>query len=273
MKDRILVLGKGYIGQKLQEALGCVISDARISTYTDAESVIKKYNPKILINCIGYPGRNNVDDCELDKDKTISANTFVPILLAEATLRSGVKLVHISSGCIYHFDYIKDKPVDEDRPADFFELFYSRAKSYADEALELLSHKFNILVVRTRIPLDRQPHPKNLLTRLIKYRNVIDLPNSVIYIPDLVDALRHLVNIDAKGIYNVVNDGGLRYPKLLDIYKKYVPDFKYKTVDFSKLNIVRTNLILSTQKLEHSGFKIRKIDEVLEECVKGYLKH
>ncbi len=273
MKDKILILGKGFMGQRIQKALGCNISGIKIYNYNDAESVIKKYSPKILINCIGYPGRNNVDDCEEDLDKTIFANTFVPILLAEAAIRNKVRLIHISSGCIYHYDYAKGKPIREDKAPDFFDLFYSRTKFYADEALRVLANKFNILIIRTRIPLDIQPHPKNLLTRLIKYKSIINLPNSVIYMPDLIGALRHLIKINATGIYNVVNKGGLRYSELMDIYKKYVPDFEYKIVDFSKLKLVRTNLILSTRKLEHSGFKIRDIEEVLEECVKGYLKY
>ena len=98
------------------------------------------------------------------------------------------------------------------------------------------------------------------------------MPNSVTYIPDFVEALRHLIKIDARGIYNVVNKGGLRYPKLMEVYKKYVPDFQYTVVDYRKLGLVRTNLLLSTRKLEKSGFKVRKIDDVLEECVRGYVE-
>lgn len=52
-----------------------------------------------------------------------------------------------------------------------------------------------------------------------------------------------------------------------------MPDFKYQVVDFKKLGLTRTNLILSTRKLESSGFKIRKINEVIEECVKEYVKY
>jgi hypothetical protein len=75
------------------------------------------------------------------------------------------------------------------------------------------------------------------------------------------------------GIYNVVNKGALRYSELLDVYKKYVPRFEYEIIDYRKLKLIRTNLVLSTEKLERSGFKIRNIKEVLEECVQGYLKY
>ena len=140
-------------------------------------------------------------------------------------LRKKIKLVHISSGCIYQFDYSQEEPIKEGKIPDFFHLFYSRSKIYAERALEVLSKEFDILIIRIRIPLDNRPHPKNLLSKLITYRKVIDLPNSVTYIPDFIKALQHLLKINARGVYNVVNKGEMRYPFLLDVYKRYVPDF------------------------------------------------
>ncbi|MDD4979744.1 MAG: sugar nucleotide-binding protein [Candidatus Omnitrophica bacterium] len=272
MKDKILIFGKGFIGTRLQEELNCDLADRKIYSYKDAEEEIKKARPDVIINCIGNVG-TNVDECEKDLDKTLLANTFVPVILAEAALRNNIRLVHISTGCIYHYDYHKDKPIDEEKEPDFFELFYSRAKIYSEKALTALSKKYPVLIIRIRVPLDNRPHPRNILTKLINYKRIIDLPNSVTYIPDFIKALRHLIKTDAKGIYNVANKGGLRYPQLLDIYKKYVSGFKYEIVDYKELNMVRTNLILSTRKLEKSGFKTRPIKEVLEECVSSYIKY
>jgi dTDP-4-dehydrorhamnose reductase len=271
MKNNTLIFGRGYIGTRLQEELNCEISDKKIYSYKDAEEEIKKFQPEILINCIGFTGKNNVDDCELDKDKSISANVFIPVILAEATLRNNIRFIHISSGCIYHYNYAKDTPIDETKEPDFFELFYSRTKIYAEQVLKALLPKHPILIIRIRVPIDNRPHPKNLLTKLINYKKVIDIPNSVTYMPDFINALSHLIKINAKGIYNVVNKNPLIYSELLEAYKKYVPDFKYEVIDFKKMNSVRTNLILSTEKLENTGFKVRDIHEVLEECVKGYI--
>jgi len=271
-KNKIIIFGRGFIGNRLQEALDAKLSDRKIYSLVDAEEEIRRFNPQIIINCIGYTGRN-VDDCELNKDKALIANTFVPIILGEAALRNNIRLIHISSGCIYHFDHSRDRPIQEEKMPDFFELYYSRTKIYADQALAVLSKKYPILIARVRVPLDNRPHPKNLLTKLIEYKRVIDIPNSVTYIPDFIRALKYLIQIDANGIYNIVNKNALKYPELLDIYKKYVPDFKYEIIDYRKLNIVRTNLILSTEKLEKAGFKVRDIYEVLEECVKDYLKY
>jgi dTDP-4-dehydrorhamnose reductase len=272
MNNRILILGKGFIGKRLREAFDCRISGRVIRTLSDAQRLINKYKPELIINCIGITGKRNVDDCELEKDAALLANSFAPIILAETSLRNNIRLVHISSGCIYHFDYKKDQPIAENQIPDFFELFYSRSKIYSETALNILASKYPILIVRIRIPLDDRTHPKNLLDKIIRYKEVIELKNSVTYVPDLISAIKHLIKINARGIYNVVNKGGLNYARLLKVYKKYIPDHSYKTVPFKKLKLVRTNLLLSTRKLENSGFKVRNIDSVLGECVKNYLK-
>ena len=272
MNNKILILGKGFIGERLQKELKCKIDGSMINCFSDAEKLAKKYNPEIIINCIGITGRRNVDDCELEKDATLLANSFVPIILAEACLRSNIKLVHISSGCIFNYDYEKNKPIKESSQDYFFKLFYSRSKIYSERPLEALARDYNILIARIRIPLLNARHPKNVLDKLIRYKKVIDIANSVTYIPDFIRAIKHLIRIDARGAYNVVNKGGLRYPKLMGVYQKYVSSFKFKIVSVKSLGLERTNLILSVSKLEKTGFKVRNINSILEECVKEYLK-
>lgn len=95
MKRKILIFGKGFIGQRLQDNLDADISTRRIITFQDAEEEIARYRPNVIINCIGHTGKRNVDDCESDKDKSLSSNTFVPITIAEVALRNRIKLIHI----------------------------------------------------------------------------------------------------------------------------------------------------------------------------------
>lgn len=274
MRNKILVFGKGFMGQRISAEFSCALSDKRILTLQDALEEIDKYKPEVIINCIGYTGKKSVDDCELDKDKTLNANTFVPVILAEAALRSNIKLVHISSGCIYHYDYANQPPITEEDVPDYFDLYYSRSKIYSEQALGVLFKDYDILMLRIRIPLDNRPHPKNILNKLLKYKKVIDTPNSVTYIPDFLQALSHLLKINAKGLYNLTNKGALRYPRLMEAYRKYRPDFQYELVELKNvLKTPRTNLVMSTEKLEKTGFKVRDINEVLEECVQEYLRY
>ena len=273
MGNKILLLGNGYIGSRICSELGGVMSKRRITSLADAQDEIASQSPDILINCIGHTGKSNVDDCEVGPDAALFANTYVPIILAEAALRAKIKYVHLSSGCIYHYDYEKDPPLTEEKVPDFFDLYYSRTKIYAERALGAMQERGggNILIPRLRIPLDDRPHPRNLLSKLLRFSRVIDAANSVTYIPDFIRALKHLLSRDARGLYNLVNDGALVYSELLDIYRKHVPEYSYEVISYKELPLVRTNLILSTEKLKKSGFAVRAIQEVLEECVQSYL--
>ena len=272
MKNDVLILGKGYVGQKLQAAWGCALSDRRIASYADLVDEVKKYKAKVVVNCIGHTGARNVDDCENDIDKTLMANTIVPIWFGELAFREAVKVVHISSGCIFDYDYASQPPIAEDLTPAYYKLFYSRSKIYAEAVLEPLSKRCNILIVRIRVPLDDKPSPRNLIDKLIKYKKVIDVPNSVTYLPDFVKALAHLISIDARGIFNVVAKGPLVYPRMMDVYKKYVPSFAYEVLLLKDLKLDRTNLVLSVTKLEKTGFKVRTIEEVLDECLINYTR-
>jgi dTDP-4-dehydrorhamnose reductase len=274
-EKKILILGKGFLGQRIFDLYphgfngDIIISDRRIIKYEDIDDLVKTHEPNVLINCIGTTGKDNVDDCEEDIDKTLHSNSFVPLILAEACYRNKVKLIHISSGCI--FKSYPGEVAGEMRLPDFFDLFYSRTKAYSDLALQSSAFFRDVLILRIRIPLDIKPHPKNLLTKLIKYKRVIDTPNSVTYIPDFIAALVGLINKEASGIFNVVCSGGCRYNVLLNVYKQWVSTFDYKIIKYKDLGKVRTNFILSTEKLEGQNIVVRNIKEVYEECVKLYL--
>lgn len=272
MNKDILIFGKGFIGQRIRNSLGCAITNRRISRFSDVVEEVERYNPRIIINCIGYTGEKSVDDCESDKDKTLFANCYVPLILAEVALREKIKLIHIGSDSIYHFDY-KRSPLTEIDEPNFFELYYSRTKIYIEKSLVSLAQRANVLILRIRYPLDTYPHPKNILNKLLSFRKIVDNPNSITYLPDFIEMLKHLIKIDARGIYNTVNRGTLKYSKLLDLYNSYSSScHHYEIVRSENLGKVRTNLILSTKKLEQTGFKIRNINEVLDECIKKYLQ-
>ena len=92
MQNKILILGKGFIAERLQGAFNCDILTGKIFSFKDAQNMMRKHKPKIIINCIGHIGRN-VDDCEKDLDKTLLANTFVPIILAEVAIRNKINRI------------------------------------------------------------------------------------------------------------------------------------------------------------------------------------
>ena len=46
MNNKILILGKGFIGSRLQEEFGWDISDRIMHTFKEAEEEVKKFNPQ-----------------------------------------------------------------------------------------------------------------------------------------------------------------------------------------------------------------------------------
>ena len=261
-----LIFGYGFIGNRISEELNIPISSKKVLTIEDVQEQIDREKPDTIINCVGHYG-NNVDACELDKARSIFSFVTVPLILAEAAVRNNIKLVHISSGCLYKYDYKTNIPIPEDQPPDFHDLFYSRLKIYAESALYSLGDAADILQLRIRMPLDWKPHKRNLLSKLLSFKSVIDIPNSVTYIPDLCAALKHLLSVKAEGVFNVVNYGGLRYREILEEYRKHNVNYNYSIMELSELKSVRTNLLLSTDKLESTGFIIADIHERLKDCV------
>ena len=69
MKYKVLVLGKGYMGEKIAKELDCGICVKRVLSLKDAQDIVDEHKPNVIINCIGHTGARNVDDCEIDKDK------------------------------------------------------------------------------------------------------------------------------------------------------------------------------------------------------------
>lgn len=272
MRKNLLVFGRGFIGNRLAKAFQCEQNQFTIIDYDGIETALDQFpKAKTIINAIGFTGTTNVDGCEENIEKTLVSNSFLPIYLAEACVRRGLRLIHISSGCIYHYDYIKDVPLNEDFWPDYFELFYSRSKIYSEQAIFPLCRQYPVLILRIRIPLDCTPHPKNILTKLIKFGKVIDTPNSVTYIPTLICAIKNLLPQNVSGIFNVVNTGGLHYPDILDEYKRYHPEYNYEIVDMESLGLKRTNCLLSNDKISHY-YRPENVQDIIPSCVKKYVE-
>lgn len=271
--NRILILGKGYLGTYLHRATGFPLCGLKIRSSKDINHIFKTHNyPDVLINAIGYHGRVNIDDCDRTRDKTFQSNATVPTLLAMASRRYHFRLVHLSSGCIFHYRY-GSPHITETREPDFYDTFYARTKILAEQAVQGLCLPKNFLILRIRLPLDSQPHPFNLLTKVLGFKAVVTEPQSVTYLPDLAKAIRHLIAINASGVFHVINPGKLSYPQLLETYRKYRPEHPYQTTTSNHLRQRRANVLLSCQKLEMTGFRPRDISVILEPCIQDYLSH
>lgn len=268
MPDRILIFGNGWLGNKLAKALGGRISFEDITRCDRVIEALYGGNPTVVVNAAGKTGRPNVDSCESDPAGTMAVNVAGPIILARECVARGIFLVHLGSGCIYN-GWKKD--YREEDPPNFFGSVYSRSKILAEEALKGL----NALQLRLRMPFEGEPGPRNLITKLSKYPRVINIPNSLTYIPDFIDIARQLIERRAVGVWNVVNAGTLTHPEILERYRALVdPGLKFEEMSLEELSKVttagRSNCVLSTEKLKAAGIKVRPVKEAMEEALTRY---
>jgi 3,5-epimerase/4-reductase len=281
---KVMVWGNGFVASHLPH-------EKITMRYAGAFSIailLGKHKPDVLINCVGYGGRSNIDDCETDKFKTFETNTILPIMLADMCNDKKIRLIQISSGCIFNgpspnLQY--PAPLDRDvyvPPTDtgWKETdaanpvsLYSRSKLASDLVLQNYP---NTTVLRIRMPISHKPHNRNLISKLINYKRVVEEENSLTSLGDLSRAIDFVIEKDLRGIYHVANPQPIKHSQLLEEYRKYVPDHQYEKISVNELDKItvakRSNCILNSEKIINAGFKFQPIDEVISDYTKRYVE-
>lgn len=253
------------------------------------DSILSAYEPDVLINCIGKTGRPNVDWCESHKDDTMNANVTIPLLLSDVCKRNNIHLIQIGSGCIYFGEspnkrYIVDSSshvghrVEEAgwKETDFAnpKSFYSKTKYSCDLMLGQLDH---VTTLRIRMPVSEKDTPRNLINKLRGYKQVIDIPNSMTFMSDLVRCIDWAVQTRPGGIFHVANPQPLTAARIMKEYQKYVPSHSFEYIDERQLDAMttakRSNCILNTDKLREAGFKMTDAEEALTNCMAKYVEN
>lgn len=281
---KILVLGKGYIGNYLvsnntdHEIIHISKSDLDYSNYELFHNFISKSftYPRIpfdwIINCSGYTGRPNVEGCETDKENCYHHNVTVPLYITKVANRFRIPIIHIGSGCIYT-DYSKDYTEDDlpnfgaDSPHSSF---YSKTK----DAFEKLSEHLERYIFRIRIPFNGIPEPKNYLYKLLNYNNLISQQNSITNVNDLVSFVYKFIEKNRPlGIYNVTNKGSIEAKEVVDLLKQNGlenQNWNFVSIADANFKVGRSNCILDTQKIEDMGLGLPDVKESLEKAIKEY---
>jgi dTDP-4-dehydrorhamnose reductase len=265
----ILLLGsRGYLGEQFLKLYPQAHTPSvDIGDQGAVKKLLDEIKPEIVINCAGKTGRPNVDWCEDHKEETIHANVTGPLILLEECLKRNIYLVHMSSGCIYTGD--KDgKGFTEQDPPNFFGSFYSRSKAWSDQVMK----DFPVLTLRLRMPFDGSLSERSLLMKLRKYSRVLDVPNSITYLPDFLAAAEKLIAKKATGLFNIVNVGATSPFKIMQKYKEIVdPAHAFERLTLEDLSDVvkagRSNCTLSTAKLSKEGITCKTVEEALREAL------
>jgi 3,5-epimerase/4-reductase len=273
---KILIIGKGYMGQRCAGEWGdsAVLSDAMIETRQDAIDEIERVNPDVVFNAAGIKGKPNVDWCEDHQVETMRGNTILPMILADACAQTGKYLLHMGSGCIFygesHHDDCAWREHDHGNPHPV----YSRSKWAADLMLSTLP---NVGIARIRMPIDWIPAPGNLIDKLASYPKIIDVENSVTILDDMIDVFYQLMEKKASGIFHVTNPGTMKHRDLMKLYEELV-DPSHTNEWISNEELVeqglatkgRSNNFLASEELEKVGIKMRPVYEALHDTMEKY---
>lgn len=275
---KILILGKGYIGNYLaknknkNEIIHISKSDCDYSDYGVFEEYLKELKPDWIINSSGYTGKPNVDACEEDKENCLLYNVKVPMIVSDIAHNQNIPIIHIGSGCVYsgydkvyteqdHPDFGEENPVSS---------FYSKTKS----SFERLSKSMNCYVFRIRIPFNGTPEPKNYLYKILNYDNLINMQNSLTCVDDLVDFTYKFIDIKPDfGIFNVVNEGSISAMEVVSKLKQNGlenPKWKFVSISDANFKVQRSNCVLSTDKIKNLGLSLPSVQDSIDNAIKKY---
>lgn len=272
----ILLFGpRGYIGMHFRKRFpDAICSNVDIADPAAVAEELEYVRPDVVLNCVGKAGTPNVDWCEDHKEETFHSNVTGPIVLMEECRQRRIYWVHIGSGCIFSGDNGGRGFREEDAP-NFQGSFYARTKQWADALLDAFTDSAEgsggILILRIRMPMEPEEHSKNLLTKVTKFTKVIDVPNSVTYLPDFVDSAATLIDRRRTGIYHMVNPGPVSLYAVACMFAardgRAKPERLTEEAARGMTKAARSNCVLSTEKLQAEGIVLPRAIERIEETL------
>lgn len=271
-----LVFGgkQGWIGQVMIDLLQnqghvALAAESRLEDRALVEQEIVAVNPDCIINAAGVTGRPNVDWCESNKQSTIRANLVGALTLFDIACTHNIHVINFGTGCIYEYDdahpmYSGIGFKEEEKP-NFQKSFYSFTKTMLDQLVECYP---NVLNLRLRMPISDDLHPRSFITKITRYERVVNIPNSMSVLHDLLPLVPEMAERKLTGNYNFVNPGAISHNEILDLYKEYI-DPKFRYVNFSLeeqakvIKAGRSNNELDTTKLLREFPNIKPIKEAM----------
>ncbi|KAF5734460.1 bifunctional dTDP-4-dehydrorhamnose 3 5-epimerase/dTDP-4-dehydrorhamnose reductase [Tripterygium wilfordii] len=260
------LLGKLCDSQGIEYAYG----SGRLEDRSSLEADIAGVNPSHVFNAAGVTGRPNVDWCESHKVETIRTNVVGTLTLADVCREKGLVLINYATGCIFEYD--AGHPLgsgvgfkEEDTP-NFTGSFYSKTKAMVEE---LLKNYENVCTLRVRMPISSDlSNPRNFITKITRYEKVVDIPNSMTILDELLPISIEMAKRNLTGIWNFTNPGVVSHNEILEMYRDYIdPNFTWKNFNLEEQAKVivapRSNNELDSSKLNQEFPEMLPIKESL----------
>lgn len=277
---KFLIYGRtGWIGGLLgrlceARSIPFAYGSGRLEDRAKLRADLAEVRPTHVLNAAGVTGRPNVDWCESHKVETIRTNVVGTLTLADVCAEGGVHLLNYATGCIFEYD--DAHPLgsgvgfkEEDTP-NFVGSFYSKTKAMVEE---LLKNYSNVCTLRVRMPISSDlANPRNFITKITRYEKVVNIPNSMTILDELLPISIEMAKRNLTGIYNFTNPGVVSHNEILEMYRDYIdPSFTWKnfTLEEQAKVIVapRSNNELDTTKLKAEFPELLSIKESLVKYV------
>ncbi|CAN1179309.1 Trifunctional UDP-glucose 4,6-dehydratase/UDP-4-keto-6-deoxy-D-glucose 3,5-epimerase/UDP-4-keto-L-rhamnose-reductase RHM1 [Linum perenne] len=273
---KFLIYGRtGWIGGllgKLCEKQGIPYDygKGRLEDRSSLVADIVSVKPTHVFNAAGVTGRPNVDWCESHKPETIRTNVAGTLTLADVCREHNLLMINYATGCIFEYNATHKEGSgigfkEEDTP-NFFGSFYSKTKAMVEE---LLKEYDNVCTLRVRMPISSDlNNPRNFITKISRYSKVVNIPNSMTILDELLPISIEMAKRNLKGIWNFTNPGVVSHNEILEMYKKYIdPKFTWSnfTVEEQAKVIVaaRSNNEMDASKLKKEFPELLSIKESL----------
>lgn len=275
-----LIGNKGYVGSFIKESI--INKGLQLFSYENKISYENKkelkyflYENKIdfLINAAGYVGRPNVDACEKNKTACLFGNSIIPGIIREVCEDLQIPFGHISSGCIYEGDN-QGLGFSENDPPNFSfrtnnSSFYSGCKALGEEVLKDCNHCY---IWRLRVPFNNENNPRNYLYKLINYKTLLNVRNSLSNIQDFSNGcIDSIIKKVPYGTYNMTNSGSVTTEEVVDLLKATIAKnhqfnfYKNETDFMQNVAAPRSSCVLNNNKALDAGINLPNVyDSILE---------
>lgn len=279
--ETVLIFGGyGWIGKKIVKILenegnSVICASSRLEQREELIKEIVNLRPDCIINAAGKIGKPNVDWCESHKQETIRVNVLGLLNLVDIAFLYNIHIINIATGCIYTYDEVhplgsKIGFTEEEEP-NFKSSFYSHTKIIVEN---LILKYPNVLNLRLRMPISNDLHPNSFIGKIIRYKKLINIPNSMSILEDLLPLIPEMIKRKLVGNYNFVNPGTISHNQIMDLYKKYVnPNHYYENFTIEEQNkillVPRSNCELSAKKLLQ---EFPNIPHIQDSIIKVFLK-
>jgi len=260
---KFLIYGRtGWIGGLLgklceKQGIPYEYGRGRLENRSSLVSDIVTTKPTHVFNAAGVTGRPNVDWCESHKPETIRANVVGTLTLADVCRENGLLMMNFATGCIFEYDAKHPEGSgigfkEEDTP-NFHGSFYSKTKAMVEE---LLKEFDNVCTLRVRMPISSDlSNPRNFITKISRYSKVVNIPNSMTVLDELLPISIEMAKRNLRGIWNFTNPGVVSHNEILDMYKKYIdPEFTYSNFTLEEQAKV---IVAARSNNEMDGVKLK----------------